>query len=88
VRLRDVGRAEIGAEDERKLVRFNGVPAVALGIVKQSTANTRWRTRQGGNEDAAGSMPPDIEVVTTICVHEWDPSPGAARLGIARAGSA
>ncbi len=40
VRLRDVGRAEVGAEDERKLVRFNGVPAVALGIVKQSKANT------------------------------------------------
>ena len=40
VRLRDVGRAEIGAEDDRKLVRFNGVPAVALGVVKQSKANT------------------------------------------------
>ena len=40
VRLRDVGRAEVGAEDERKLVRFNGVAAVALGVVKQSKANT------------------------------------------------
>jgi len=40
VRLRDVGRAEVGAEDDRKLVTFNGVPAVALGIVKQSKANT------------------------------------------------
>jgi multidrug efflux pump len=40
VRLRDVGRAEVGAEDDRKLVGFNGVPAVALGIVKQSKANT------------------------------------------------
>jgi multidrug efflux pump len=40
VRLRDVARTEVGAEDDRKLVRFNGVPAVALGIVKQSKANT------------------------------------------------
>ncbi len=40
VRLRDVGRAEVGAEDDRKLVGFNGVPAIALGIVKQSKANT------------------------------------------------
>ncbi len=40
VRLRDVGRAEVGAEDDRKLVGFNGVPAVALGVVKQSKANT------------------------------------------------
>ncbi len=40
VRLKDVGRAEIGAQDERNIVRVNGNPAVGLGIVKQSTANT------------------------------------------------
>ncbi len=39
VRLRDVGRAEIGALDERVSARFNGRGAVALGVVKQSTAN-------------------------------------------------
>ncbi len=39
VRLKDVGRAEIGAEDERIIARFNGHSAVAMGIVKQSTAN-------------------------------------------------
>ncbi len=40
VRLGDLGRAEIGAEDERNIVRVNGRAAVGLGIVKQSTANT------------------------------------------------
>lgn len=40
VRLEDIGRAEIGAEDERNIVRVNGRAAVGLGIVKQSTANT------------------------------------------------
>ncbi|MGH8585177.1 MAG: efflux RND transporter permease subunit [Gammaproteobacteria bacterium] len=40
VRLRDIGRAELGAEDERNAVRVNGRPAVGLGVVKQSTANT------------------------------------------------
>jgi multidrug efflux pump len=40
VRLRDVGRAELGAADERNILRVNGVPAVGLGVVKQSTANT------------------------------------------------
>ena len=40
VRLADIGRAEVGAEDERNVVRVNGRPAVGLGIVKQSTANT------------------------------------------------
>ena len=39
VRLADVGRAEIGAADERVVARFNGKPAVALGIIKQATAN-------------------------------------------------
>ncbi|ALC17253.1 multidrug efflux pump subunit AcrB [Desulfuromonas soudanensis] len=39
VRLRDIGRAEIGAESERTNLRFNGEQSVAIGIVKQSTAN-------------------------------------------------
>ncbi|MFN8642007.1 MAG: efflux RND transporter permease subunit [Candidatus Binatia bacterium] len=40
VRLRDVAQVEVGPADERKLVRFNAQPAVGLGIVKQSKANT------------------------------------------------
>ena len=40
VRLKDVARVEVGPEDVRKLVRFNGEPAIGLGVVKQSTANT------------------------------------------------
>ena len=39
VRLRDVGEARIGARDERTITRFMGNPAVAIGVVKQSTAN-------------------------------------------------
>ena len=40
VRFKDIGHAEIGAADERNAVRVNGIPAVGLGVVKQSTANT------------------------------------------------
>ena len=40
VRLRDVGYAELGAADDRNAVRVNGNPAVGVGVVKQSTANT------------------------------------------------
>ncbi|WP_455210719.1 efflux RND transporter permease subunit [Kaarinaea lacus] len=40
VRLIDVGYASVGAADERNAVRVNGNPAVGLGVVKQSTANT------------------------------------------------
>ncbi|HYH36674.1 MAG TPA: efflux RND transporter permease subunit [Azospirillum sp.] len=39
VRLKDVGRAELGALDERVSARFNARQAVAIGVVKQSTAN-------------------------------------------------
>lgn len=40
IRLRDIGYAEIGAADDRNILRVNGNPSVGLGIVKQSTANT------------------------------------------------
>ncbi len=40
VRLADVGEVKVDAADERNAVRVNGNPAVGLGIVKQSTANT------------------------------------------------
>ena len=35
-----LARVEVGPEDERKLVRFNGKPAIGLGVLKQSNANT------------------------------------------------
>ena len=39
VRIADLGRVEIGAASERSTVRFNGRSAVALGVIKQATAN-------------------------------------------------
>jgi multidrug efflux pump len=39
VRLADIGRVELGPEEERVIARFRGQPAVALGVIKQSTAN-------------------------------------------------
>ncbi|CAK0753553.1 Uncharacterized transporter HI_0895 [Azospirillaceae bacterium] len=39
VRFRDVGHSELGARDDRVIARFNGKSAVALGVIKQSTAN-------------------------------------------------
>ncbi len=40
VRIRDLGRAEDGLEERRSIARLNGVPAVGLGIQKQSGTNT------------------------------------------------
>ncbi len=39
VTISDIGRVEIGAACERSSVRFNGRSAVALGVIKQATAN-------------------------------------------------
>jgi HAE1 family hydrophobic/amphiphilic exporter-1 len=40
VRLRDVGKAEDGMQERRDITRFNGIPAVGMGIQKQSGTNT------------------------------------------------
>ncbi|HSH42782.1 MAG TPA: efflux RND transporter permease subunit, partial [Arenicellales bacterium] len=39
VRLADVGVAEIGARERRRVARFSGGNAIAMGVVKQATAN-------------------------------------------------
>lgn len=40
VRLGEVARIELDAEESRRTYRANGVPRVGLGIIKQSQANT------------------------------------------------
>lgn len=39
VRIADIARVEIAPEDVRRIARFNGEPAVALGVIKTSVAN-------------------------------------------------
>lgn len=39
VKLKDLGKVELGPEDERGALRYNRSPAVGLGIVRQSKAN-------------------------------------------------
>ena len=40
VRLGDVAQVEIGPEDERTVARYNGLPCIGLGIIKQAKAST------------------------------------------------
>jgi hydrophobe/amphiphile efflux-1 (HAE1) family protein len=71
VRLRDVARVEVGPEDERKLIRFNGRPAVGLGVVKLSRANTLSVTDavRGELEGLQRELPDGVELVAA-----WDSS--------------
>jgi len=39
VKLRDLARVELGPEDERSSLRFQGISAVAIGVVRQSKSN-------------------------------------------------
>jgi multidrug efflux pump len=39
VRLIDVGYADEGVEDERSIARFNGMPTVGVGVIRQSRSN-------------------------------------------------
>ncbi len=67
VRLSEVARVEVGAEDERNELRANRRTSIGMGILRQSTANTlsvadgvkaeMERLRQG--------MPEHIRVLTT-----------------------
>ena len=40
IKLKDVGFAQAGPYENRKIIRINGTNGIALGVVKQSTANT------------------------------------------------
>ncbi|HEX2054862.1 MAG TPA: efflux RND transporter permease subunit [Nitrospiraceae bacterium] len=68
IRLQDVGSAEIGAEDDRKLVRVNGRPAVGLGIIKQSKANTLTAARAVKAKLPAleAPLPPGMKLMTAF----------------------
>ncbi len=39
IRFKDIGQAEITADDHRTRTRFNGKPGVSVGIIKQAAAN-------------------------------------------------
>ncbi len=64
VRLSDVGHAELGALDERRIVRFNGKPAIALGVIKQATANPLEVSQQVNKElpSIIASLPEGMQV--------------------------
>ncbi|MDR6292165.1 multidrug efflux pump [Inquilinus ginsengisoli] len=64
VRLGDVARVEVGARDDRSGFRVDGRPAIGVGVVKQSTANTldvAADVRQA-MDTLRQSLPPDVQI--------------------------
>ncbi len=64
VRLKDVGKAELGTENERTVTRFKGQTLVGLGIVKQAVANPIDVSRAVNKQikDIAGTLPEGMTV--------------------------
>ncbi len=63
VRLSDIGYAAVGVEDEKAIARFNSKPALGIGIIRQSKANTIDVTRRVKAEVAkiVPTLPQGIE---------------------------
>ncbi|MBM3375617.1 MAG: efflux RND transporter permease subunit [Betaproteobacteria bacterium] len=64
VRLGDVARVQIAPQDERRVARFRGRTTVAMGVIKQATANPL--TLSQAVTDAVPSiqrdLPPDVSI--------------------------
>ena len=68
VRLKDLGRVELGPQDERSTLRFNGNSAVAIGVVRQSKANLIQVAKEIHKELPAiqASLPPGVAIATAF----------------------
>ena len=68
VLLKDVGRAELGAEDYSTSLKFSGGDAVGLGIQQLGTANALDVAKQckAGLEDLKKSFPPGMTYVVAV----------------------
>ncbi len=68
VRLGEMATVELGVEDERTVARYNGRPAVGLGIVKQSEANALEVAEavKAEVEKIRPQLPADLQVATAF----------------------
>ncbi len=68
VKIKDIGRAEDGTEERRSIARFNGVPAVGMGIQKQSGTNTVAVANRVKKEVERinKTLPPGMKINTSV----------------------
>src|SRR5216117_2961460 len=71
IKLKDVARVELGPEDDRSIFRYNGSPAVAIGVVRQSKANLLdvARNIREALPSIQQTLPPGVKLQTA-----WDGS--------------
>jgi multidrug efflux pump len=68
IKLGDIAEVEVGPEDARTELRSNGLPAIGIGIAKQSRANTLGVTRGIRNEmeKILASLPHGMELTVAF----------------------
>jgi HAE1 family hydrophobic/amphiphilic exporter-1 len=66
IKLRDIGRAEDGLEEERSITRFNGKTAVGLSVKRQSGENTVAVAERVKAAVAAMKPPEGIKLAITF----------------------
>ena len=65
VRLKDVAQVEDGVTDNRQIARYNGKPAVGLGMIKVANANTVEiikEVKRRLDEDVRPTLPPGLSL--------------------------
>jgi len=68
VKLKDVAKVELGPEDNRSIFRYNGNPAVAIGVVRQSKANLIdvARSIRAAIPSIQETLPPGVKLETAF----------------------
>jgi len=68
VKLEDLGRVELGPEDNRSALRYRGSPSVGVGIVRQSKSNL-VKVAEGVHAALPGlgrELPPGVRIIPTF----------------------
>jgi multidrug efflux pump len=65
VKIKDLGRVELGPEEERGALRYRGSPSVGVGIVRQSKANLLKVAQTVKNALPAirEALPPGVQII-------------------------
>jgi multidrug efflux pump len=65
VKLRDLGHVELGPQDIRSVLRYNGTSAVAIGVVRQSKSNLIQVADaiQGELPAIQAQLPPGVNII-------------------------
>ncbi|HEX6669531.1 MAG TPA: efflux RND transporter permease subunit [Gemmatimonadales bacterium] len=68
IKLDDLGRVELGPEDDRSALRYRGSPSVGVGVVRQSKSNLVEVADavHAALPAISGALPPGVKIIATF----------------------